>query len=236
MIRPRSEIRVSPTHLAHALDMRFGELAAPDVVAIAASRFKGRIALVSSFGADAAVLLRMVSLVDPSLPVIFLDTGQHFGETLRHRDALVQRLALTDVRSVGPRPLEVVREDPHASLFARDPDACCAMRKVRPLAEALEGFDAWVTGRRRDQSFLRSELRAFEPDGRRVKVNPLAAWRQDEVDAYLFAHELPSHPLRSDGYASIGCAPCTSPVANGEDGRAGRWRGSAKLECGIHLN
>ena len=110
------------------------------------------------------------------------------------------------------------------------------MRKVRPLAEALEGFDAWITGRRRDQSFLRSELSAFEPDGRRVKVNPLAAWSQDEVDAYLFAHELPSHPLRSDGYASIGCAPCTSPVADGEDGRAGRWRGSAKLECGIHLN
>ena len=139
MIRPRGKIRVSPTHLAHALDMRFGELDALDVVAIAAARFKGRIALVSSFGADAAVLLRMVSLVDPSLPVIFLDTGQHFGETLRHRDALVQRLALTDVRSVGPRPLEVVREDPHASLFARDPDGCCAMRKVRPLAEALEG-------------------------------------------------------------------------------------------------
>lgn len=196
--------------------------------------FTGRIAVVSSFGADSAVLLHLVAEVDPSTPVIFVDTGRHFPETIAHRDNLVRQLGLRDLRSVGPSPEEVARLDADLSRATWDPDGCCAFRKVAPLEQALRGFDAWITGRKRFQAATRQEMPVFEIDGRHVKINPLAGWSQTEIEAQASRHRLPPHPLAGRGYPSIGCAPCTSPVCLGEDPRAGRWRGLAKTECGIH--
>jgi len=222
--------------VAERLDARYGELDAADILAQAIHReFPGRIALVSSFGADAAVLLGLVAEVAPATPVIFLDTGKHFPETLRHRDRLVERLGLTDVRSVKPDPARLAALDSDEGLWLRNKDMCCRIRKVEPLARALGGFDAWITGRKRFQGGLRTRLPVFEGDAHRVKVNPLAAWSKDDVEAYAAAHELPAHPLVAQGFRSIGCMPCTDRVADGEDERAGRWRGSEKTECGIHL-
>jgi len=219
-----------------ALDRLFGRLAPGDLIATAArDLFPGRVALVSSFGADSVALLHMAAEVDPAIPVLFLETGKHFSETLDYRDALVERLGLTNVVDLVPDGAELGAEDPEGDLHARDPDACCALRKVRPLYAALAGFDAWFTGRRRDQSFTRRAMPVFEADGPRTKINPLAAWSQEDVDSYIWRHELPRHPLVAEGYGSIGCAPCTSRVAGGEDARAGRWRGLSKTECGIHF-
>lgn len=198
-------------------------------------RFPGRIALVSSFGAEAAVLLHLVAAIDSATPVIFLDTGKLFGETLAYRDLLVRRLRLRDVRSLAPDPARIAALDPDGTLWARDPDACCALRKVEPLARALRPFDAWINGRKRHHGGGRSALPAVETVDGRIKLNPLADWGAAEIDAYFEAHALPRHPLVDDGYASIGCMPCTTPVGAGEDARDGRWRGRAKTECGIHL-
>ena len=197
--------------------------------------FPGRVALVSSFGADAAVLLDLVAAVDPGVPVSFVDTDRLFGETLRHRDRLVERLGLTDVRSVGPDPAAVAAADPDGWLWHADADACCALRKVEPLARALAPFDAWISGRKRFQATTRAALPTFEADGRRLKINPLAGWSAADLAAHAAARDLPAHPLVARGYPSIGCMPCTSPVAPGEDARAGRWRGREKTECGIHF-
>lgn len=197
--------------------------------------FQGRIALVSSFGAESAVLLALVAEVDRATPVVFIDTGKLFGETLRYRDALVARLGLTDVRSIGPDAGAAAKADPQGALWLHDPDACCALRKVAPLDRALAGFDAWITGRKRFQASSRAGLQAFESDGRHIKVNPLADWTPGDVARFIRERGLPAHPLVSDGYLSIGCMPCTSRVADGEDPRAGRWRGRGKIECGIHL-
>lgn len=196
--------------------------------------FRSRIALVSSFGAESAILLHMVSTIDRAVPVLFLDTGLHFLQTLAYRDDLVRRLGLTDVRSVAPEQAAVAAADPDQELNARAPDLCCTLRKVAPLAAALEGFDAWITGRKRFQGGARQQLAYLEPDGRLIKVNPIAAWQPRHVRAYLARHELPRHPLVSQGFSSIGCSPCTSRTAPGEEPRAGRWRGLAKTECGIH--
>ena len=196
--------------------------------------FSGRIAVVSSFGADSAVLLHQVAEIDPSTPVLFVDTGRHFSETIEHRDRLVRHLGLRDVRSVGPSPEEASRLDADLSRASWDPDGCCAFRKVAPLERALAGFDAWITGRKRFQATTRHGLSVFEVDGLHTKINPLAYWRQAEIDAYASRHRLPAHPLGERGYPSIGCAPCTSPVLPDEDPRAGRWRGQVKTECGIH--
>lgn len=199
-------------------------------------RFPGRIALVSSFGTESAVLLHLVAGIDRMVPVIFLDTGQHFPETLAYRDALCARLGLTDLRNARPAPAHLAAADPAGTLWARDPDACCWHRKVEPLDTALAGFDAWITGRKRFQGALRARLPALEqgPDGR-VKVNPLAGWSAEEIDAYRARHDLPPHPLAGRGFRSIGCAPCTHAVRPGEPPRAGRWAGRGKTECGIHL-
>ncbi len=197
--------------------------------------FRGSIALVSSFGAEAAVLLHLVAQIDRRVPVIFVDTGKLFGETLRYREALVDRLGFTDVRSVEPDPLEVARRDPDGLLFARDPDACCALRKVEPLERALAGFSAWINGRKRFQGGLRGAIPVVEEADGRIKVNPLARWSARETEAYFAAYDLPRHPLEAEGYRSVGCMPCSSPVRPGEDARAGRWRGIDKSECGIHL-
>jgi phosphoadenosine phosphosulfate reductase len=196
--------------------------------------FPGRIALVSSFGAEAAVLLDLVARIDRTVPVLFLETGKHFGATVAYRHALAEHLGLTDVRDVRPDPADLAAHDPDGTLHARDPDACCAIRKVWPLETALDGFAAWFTGRKRFQTASRGALPAVEAADGRIKVNPLARWGAEDLARYYEARGLPRHPLHAEGYPSIGCAPCTRPVAPGEDPRAGRWAEQDKTECGIH--
>jgi phosphoadenosine phosphosulfate reductase len=220
--------------LAAELDGRFCAVAPSRIVRTAIEDvFPGRIALVSSFGADSAVLLHMVSRVNAATPVIFLETGKHFDETLRFRKDLVERLGLLNVIDRTPASSELGRHDPDGELHRRDPDACCTLRKVWPLQDALAQHAAWFTGRRRDQTAARRRMPVVEAEGPRLKINPLAGWTEDDVSDYLAAHDLPRHPLVPLGYRSIGCAPCTAP-ARGEDARAGRWAGRLKTECGIH--
>lgn len=200
-----------------------------------ADLFPGRITLVSSFGADSAVLLHMVAGIDRTTPVLFVDTGFLFEETLAYRDELVTRLGLTNAATIKPSPAVTAAEDPDNFLWACNPDRCCEIRKVLPLAEALRPYDAWISGRKRYQARTRSNLALFEAEGTRIKVNPLADWTPDKISGYIEAHSLPPHPLVAKGYVSIGCIPCTSPVKPGEDPRAGRWRGRGKVECGLHV-
>lgn len=197
--------------------------------------FPGRIALVSSFGADSAILLHMVSEIDKATPVIFIDTLRLFSETLAYRDKLVAQFGLTKVKTVKPDAKLLAKEDEDKFLWARNPDRCCEIRKVLPLANALQGYDAWITGRKRFQAATRASLPLFEADGARIKVNPLAGWTKAEIDAYFETHGLPRHELIAKNYLSIGCVPCTSPVRPGEDARAGRWRDRGKTECGVHV-
>jgi len=195
----------------------------------------GPVALVSSFGTEAVALLHMVSILDRATPVLFIDTEMLFPETLDYQAGLARRLRLSDIRVIRPEPGELAAEDADGTLHLRDTDACCALRKVRPLEHALEGFDGWITGRKRFQGGARTALDHFEADGNRLKVNPLAHWTREEVAAYSAAHHLPAHPLVARGYPSVGCAPCTTQAGPGEDPRAGRWRSSDKTECGIHF-
>lgn len=196
--------------------------------------FPGRIAIVSSFGADSAVLLAFAAEIDPNVPVLFLETGQHFPETLAYRRELAASLGLRNVLDIRPDADELAAADPDAQLYAFDPDACCALRKVAPLGRALERFDVWVTGRKRYQSASRAALPLIELVGGRLKINPLANWTADRIAAEFKRRRLPRHPLLPLGYRSIGCGPCTRPVAPGEHARAGRWAGRIKTECGIH--
>ena len=200
-----------------------------------AEEFVGKIALVSSFGTESAALLHLVSQVDKKLPVVFLDTGKLFGETKTYRDKLVNLLGLTGVQSITPDPTALAARDPKGILWSQNADACCFVRKVEPLQRALAPFDAWFTGRKAFQATTRSALPVFEMENDKVKINPIVRWTKTDLDAYFVAHDLPHHPLEADGYLSIGCMPCTTLVEPGEDARAGRWRGSAKVECGIHL-
>jgi len=197
--------------------------------------FRNDIALVSSFGAEAAVLLHLVAQIDRTVPVLFLDTGKLFGETLRYRDTLAKRLGLTDIRVLQPDASALALHDADGMLFKRDPDACCRLRKVEPLEKALDGFSAWINGRKRFQGGLRSDIAVVEESAGRIKFNPLASWSAREIEAYFSAYDLPHHPLEAEGYRSIGCMPCSAPVAANEEARAGRWRGTGKTECGIHL-
>lgn len=197
--------------------------------------FPGKIALVSSFGAESAVLLDLVAEVDPGIPVVFLDTLKLFGETLRYRDELSKRLGLTNILTIEPDPVEIAEEDKNGLLWTRNVDACCGLRKVRPLARAMEPFDIWITGRKRFQADTRAQIPLIEKSGRKFKLNPLAAWGPDEIANHMKARDLPPHPLVEDGYLSIGCMPCTRPVRAGESARAGRWAGLDKTECGIHV-
>ena len=197
----------------------------------------GDVALVSSFGAESAVLLHLVTQARPDMPVLFLDTGKHFAETLAYRETLTERLGLNIVL-LSPDPVELLTRDESGLRWSYDPDGCCDLRKVRPLARALARYDASMTGRKGFQASTRSGLPRFEIDNSdaqgRLKINPLASWSKDDLNAYFDAHALPRHPLEAQGYPSIGCSPCTSKVAAGEDPRAGRWRGWDKTECGIH--
>ena len=222
---------------AAALNARYRHHAAADVLERALrDAHVGRVAMVSSFGAESVALLHLVSVIDRTTPVLFVDTRMLFAETLAYQADVARRLGLTDVRRIRPRALDAAIEDRDGTLHRRDPDACCDLRKTRPLERALGDFDAWITGRKRYQAATRATLDFFEPDGAtRLKINPLAHWTPQDVRDYLDNNSLPRHPLVARGYPSIGCAPCTSPVAAGEDPRAGRWRGRDKEECGIHI-
>lgn len=196
----------------------------------------GRIALVSSFGAESVVLLHMVSVIDPATPVLFIDTQMLFPETLTYQQEVASYLELQDVRTIHASQIALLAGDPDGTLHQRDTDACCDLRKVRPMEAALAPFDSWITGRKRFQSGTRAALDFFETEGEiRIKINPLAHWAPEDVQDYMVNNRLPRHPLVSRGYPSLGCAPCTSPVNPGEDPRAGRWRGEEKDECGIHF-
>ncbi len=195
----------------------------------------GRVALVSSFGAESAVLLHLVASIDKATPVIVLDTGKLFAATIAYRERLVRDLGLTDLRVARPDPVTLARRDPNGALWSREPDLCCWTRKVEPLDEALSGFDAWITGRKRYQAKTRETLPMIEEaEAGHRKVNPLAGWNAADIAAYAEDHALPPHPLVPSGYRSIGCEPCTRPTRPGEDPRAGRWAGMGKVECGIH--
>jgi phosphoadenosine phosphosulfate reductase len=229
----------SPTYsheAAHRFDRKFAPLPVGTLLArLIFDEFSGRIALVSSFGIESAVLLHMIAEIEPSTPVLFIDTGQLFEETLAYRDQLVARLGLRDIRRVGPSSVAVAARDPDGFLWQTDPDACCRLRKVEPLDSALQGFDAWINGRKRAHGGQRSALPVIEASGGRIKVNPLAAWDRSMVEAYMATHRLPAHPMQAMGYESIGCMPCSDRTQPGEGPRDGRWRGTGKTECGIHL-
>ncbi|MCH7930301.1 MAG: phosphoadenylyl-sulfate reductase [Proteobacteria bacterium] len=233
--RARPNSAAPAEELARALRATHGHLDGGPLLEVMIEReFAGWIALVSSFGADSVVLLDLVAQVNPATPVIFLDTGKLFRETSAYRDALVRRLGLTDVRTVRPEPGAVARHDPDGALWRRDADACCHLRKVAPLATALTGFDAWITGRKRFQGADRADLETIEAVDGRIKINPLAAWSRERIEATIEARDLPRNPLVAKGFLSIGCIPCTRRVAAGEATRAGRWAQSEKTECGIH--
>ena len=195
----------------------------------------GQIALVSSFGAESVVLLHMAAVIDPAVPVLFVDTELLFTETLVYQQEVSERLGLRNVQVI--RAEDIAEKDPYGALRFSNTDACCHLRKTVPLQNALSGYDGWITGRKRFQSGSRAALDFFEvEDGTgRIKVNPLAHWAPEDVRAYMEENRLPRHPLVAQGYPSIGCAPCTSKVAEGEDPRAGRWRDQNKEECGIHI-
>ena len=224
-----------------ALNARFAGVATRDMLAaVLREGLAGRIAAVSSFGAESAVLLHLIASVDPSVPVLFLETGKHFPETLAYRDELAARLGLTDLRSLTPDAELLAARDATGLRWSYDPDGCCEIRKVQPLARALAGFDASFTGRKGFQSATRAGLPTFELDtsdaAGRLKVNPLADWSSDQIASYFAASGLPAHSLVAQGYPSIGCSPCTTRVEQGEDPRSGRWKGWDKTECGIHVD
>ncbi len=231
-------IRPTPL-LAQAADAWFDGIEDPVEQALTVLKWAG-----DTFGDDFAItssmadglLAHLASRAFPGVQVIFLDTGFHFAETLGTRDWITSVLPIT---LVNVRPEQSVAEQDQEfgpRLYERDPDLCCSLRKVQPLAQTLSRYVAWASGIRRDESPSRAGTRIVDWDEKRemIKINPLAAWTQDDVDAYVAEHEVPVNPLVEIGFASIGCAPCTRPVAPGEDARAGRWAGRTKTECGIH--
>jgi phosphoadenosine phosphosulfate reductase len=211
--------------------------ASPAEVIAAALKIVGRehLALVSSFGTESAALLKVMADVDPAIPVVFLDTGWLFQETLDYRDTLTRQLGLTDVRSIKPLEETLSREDPDKELWFSNPDACCRIRKVEPLARALKPFSAWINGRKRFQGGARADIPVVEQDGARLKFNPFANVSREEIEAIYKSANLPPHPLAAKGFLSVGCMPCTSRSEADDDARAGRWRGRDKTECGIHI-
>jgi len=230
-----TDLRSDVDRRLDALRASNGGLQGVDLIrAFTAREFPGRTALTSSFGAESAVLLHMAATVDRSIPVLFLDTGKLFPETLAYRDALVGRLGLTAVRTVTPAAYEIDALDPDGALHARDPDQCCFLRKVAPLDRVIGAYAVWITGRKAHHGAGRARLSTIEAEDGRIKVNPLLHWRPADIDAYMQAHGLPPHPLVTKGFLSIGCAPCTDRTGAGEDPRAGRWPKCGKTECGIH--
>ena len=229
--------RTPITERAIDLNQRFEGSSAETVMAYALdSGAIGDVALVSSFGAESVVLLHMLAQIKPSAPVIFVDTEMLFPETLAYQLNVSETLGLKDVRVTKPAREQLIVEDNENLLHLYDPDACCSLRKTRPLQNAIAGFDGWITGRKRFHGAERQTLNFFEAEtDTRLKINPLAFWTREDIAAYITKHDLPRHPLVAGGFTSLGCVPCTSRVAEGEDARAGRWRGKDKTECGIHF-
>lgn len=194
----------------------------------------GKVATVSSFGTESAVLLHLVAQADRSVPVIFVDTLKMFPETLAYRDTLVEAFGIENSLTVTPLPEAVAQKDETGLRWSYDPDGCCEIRKVEPMNRAKDGLDTWISGRKAFQSVTRQNIARFEIDNGKLKLNPLGDWTKTDLDAYFEEHDLPRHPLEAQGYLSVGCEPCTSKVLPGEDPRAGRWRGWDKVECGIH--
>jgi phosphoadenosine phosphosulfate reductase len=234
-VLPDRAVRSADLPPAEGLDRALRNASPADVIA-AALQAVGRepLAVVSSFGTESAALLKVMADVDAAIPVIFLDTGWLFEETLAYRDTLIATLGLRDVRSIQPPEGTLSREDPDRELWFSDPDACCRIRKVEPLARALAPFDAWINGRKRFQGGARAVIPVVEDDGARLKFNPFANVSREEIAAIYRLADLPPHPLVASGYLSVGCMPCTSRTSPDEDARAGRWRGRPKTECGIH--
>jgi phosphoadenosine phosphosulfate reductase len=236
--RTRDMIDTAPAFTQADADRLNARFAGVDAGTMLAELFRegelGRVAVVSSFGTESAVLLHLVATADPSVPVVFVDTLKMFPETLAYRETLGELLGLTNSTVVAPDPAVIAAKDENGLRWSWDPDGCCEIRKVEPLARAKRGLDAWISGRKAFQSVTRENLPRFEIEDGRLKINPLGDWTKDDLEAYFDAHDLPRHPLEEQGYLSVGCAPCTSKVLPGEDPRAGRWRGWDKTECGIH--
>lgn len=221
---------------AEELDANYGSLTSQDLVtALTRDAFRGRIALITSFGAESALLLDLVARAEPATPVIFLETGKHFAETLYYRDLAIGRFGLTDVRQIRPDPQMLAAIDPGGDLWQSNPDACCRLRKVVPLREVLQPFEVILTGRKRVHGGERAEVPLFEAFDGRIRVNPLACWSQAEIAERMETAGLPRHPLAERGYTSIGCRHCTRQPEEGAGLRSGRWVDSTKSECGIHL-
>jgi phosphoadenosine phosphosulfate reductase len=234
-ISPEETARAPELPSAEGLDRALRDASPAGVIATALQTVgRERLAVVSSFGVESAALLKVMAEVDPVIPVIFLDTGWLFEETLAYRETLTARLGLRDVRTIKPLEEVLSGEDPDRELWFSDPDRCCRIRKVEPLARALGPFSAWINGRKRFQGGLRAGIPVVEADGIRLKFNPFANVSRKEIAAIYTQANLPPHPLAAMGYLSVGCMPCTSRTSPDEDVRAGRWRGRAKTECGIH--
>lgn len=227
----------SAQSMAAMLTRLFAGLSAEEMVAeTLTGEMNGRVALVSSFGAESVALIHLVAKVEPATPVLFLDTGKLFRETLDYQADIARDLGLRDLRIIRPSEADLAARDPGGTLHQRDTQSCCDIRKTIPLQRALAPFEGWITGRKRYQNGQRAALPAVEADeAGRLKFNPLSGWSAGDVRAFMLRHSLPPHPLVAKGYPSIGCAPCTTPVKPGEDPRSGRWRGSDKSECGIHI-
>lgn len=232
----RTEVR-APLNNPNDLIEAYAGLEGRELIRTIAKDYKGRVALLSSFGAESAVLLHMVSEVDPSIPIIFLDTLKLFPETLAYRDLVVRELGLTNLRIIAPNPQDLQRVDPDGKLYDIDHDLCCHFRKSVPMEKAFEGFDVMISGRKRFHGATRSDLNPVSIDGDRLKIEPLAGFTALDLQTYMQKHNLPSHPLKLQGYHSIGCMPlaCTAPGGSADNPREGRWMGSEKTECGIHF-
>nr|WP_145486524.1 MULTISPECIES: phosphoadenylyl-sulfate reductase [Streptomyces] len=220
--------------LAERAGRELEDAPAPEILRWAVDTFGEGFCVTSSM--EDAVVAHLASRVRPGVDVVFLDTGYHFPETIGTRDAVAAVMDVS-VRTLTPRQTVAEQDAEYGPrLHDRDPDLCCALRKVRPLQEGLANYRAWATGLRRDESPTRADtpVVGWDEKRRKVKVSPIARWTQDDVDAYIAEHGVLTNPLLTDGYASIGCAPCTRRVLEGEDARAGRWAGRAKTECGLH--
>ena len=224
------------TSVADRLNGELRDAQPQEILRRAHEIYGGKLALVSSFGAESAVLLHLAAQIDPAIDVLFLDTGMLFGQTLDYRKTLTAKLGLTNVHDLRPTFADLALHDPKSDLWRTSVDACCNIRKVVPLDNALKGYAAWITGRKRFQGGDRLRLRVVEEgDDGQIKFNPLANWSREQIEAYMTGNALPAHPLVAQGFPSIGCWPCTKPLEKGGDPRSGRWAGQEKTECGIHV-
>lgn len=232
MSQPRSLTRDEITLWAYRLEGKRPE----EILAWAVEQFGDQVVLAASFGAEDVVLIDMLHRVAPQTPIFYLDTNKHFPETYETRDRLAERYGKTFIQVLPKLTLAEQARQYGDELWKRDPNLCCNLRKVEPLGEILAGYQAWITGIRRDQAPTRANAQKIEWDDKfqLVKFNPLASWTAEEVWAYIREHDVPYNPLHDQHYPSIGCAVCTRPVQPGEDPRAGRWAGFAKTECGLH--